>query len=145
VQRAVESGLPADQAVRALTLHPAEILGVADRLGTIEVGKNRQPTLVRGAVTDRGARVAQLFVDGRPVAVRAPPRRARARSRPGPARQAPAGAWTTPVSLDNANHACRSRCARRASAVTGTVRATSGPRRHRLRRRRRPRSASPSP
>ena len=43
-----EDGLTADQAVRALTLSPAEILGVSDRLGTIEVGKIANLTLTRG-------------------------------------------------------------------------------------------------
>ena len=37
--RTLENGLSADQAIRALTVSPAEILGVSDRLGTIEVGK----------------------------------------------------------------------------------------------------------
>lgn len=36
---AVPYGLPRDEAIKAVTLYPAQILGVADRLGTIEVGK----------------------------------------------------------------------------------------------------------
>ncbi len=39
VRKAVERGLPADVALRAITLAPAEVLGVADRLGSLEAGK----------------------------------------------------------------------------------------------------------
>jgi hypothetical protein len=72
VARAVENGLTAEQAVRALTLQPAEMLGVSDRLGSIEIGKIANLTLVRGEIGDRSARVTQLFIDGRPTDVRAP-------------------------------------------------------------------------
>lgn len=98
VQKAVEQGLTADQAVRALTLAPAEMLGVGDRLGSIEVGKIANLTLMRGALGTSGARVAQLFIDGRPVTVRA----ATAAAESG---ATAAGAWTTTVSLDNQSHA----------------------------------------
>jgi hypothetical protein len=65
--KTVENGLPRDEAVRALTLRPAEILGVADRLGTIEVGKIANLTVTRGDLFDRNARISQVFIDGRPV------------------------------------------------------------------------------
>ena len=55
-------GLTTDQAVRALTSSPAEILGVSDRLGTIEVGKIANLTVTRGDLFT--GRVSQLFVDG---------------------------------------------------------------------------------
>ena len=95
VQRAVESGLSRDQAIRALTLAPAQILGVADRVGSIETGKVANLTLVRGDAFARGARVAQLFVDGQPVEVRA--------AGTGGDRSADAaiaGTWTVTVTLD---------------------------------------------
>jgi imidazolonepropionase-like amidohydrolase len=69
--RAVESGLSRDDAVRALTLRPAEILGVSNQLGTIEVGKIANLTVTRGDIFDRNRRVAYVFIDGRPVEVRA--------------------------------------------------------------------------
>lgn len=67
--RVVESGLSTDQTIRALTLSPAEILGVSDRLGTIEVGKIANLTLTRGDLFT--GRVTQLFVDGAAVEIRA--------------------------------------------------------------------------
>jgi imidazolonepropionase-like amidohydrolase len=66
--RTVEGGLSADQAIRALTLSPAEILGVGDRLGTIEVGKIANLTIARGDLL--AGHISQLFIDGAPVAVR---------------------------------------------------------------------------
>lgn len=69
LQRAVEGGLPADQAIRAMTVTPAELFGVSDRLGTLEVGKIANLTITRGNLTDKAARINQLFVDGRPIAL----------------------------------------------------------------------------
>lgn len=68
--RAVEQGLTRDEAVRALTLRPAEIFGVADRLGTIEAGKIANLTVTRGDLFDRSVRISHVFIDGRPVDLR---------------------------------------------------------------------------
>lgn len=68
--RAVQQGLTRDEAVRAMTLRPAEIFGVADRLGSIEAGKIANLTIVRGDIFDRSARIAHVFIDGRPVDLR---------------------------------------------------------------------------
>lgn len=69
--RAVENGLSRDEAVRALTLRPAEILGVSNQLGTIEAGKIANLTVTRGDIFDRNRRVVYVFIDGRPTEVRA--------------------------------------------------------------------------
>lgn len=68
--RAVEAGLSREEAVRALTLRPAEILGVSNQLGTVEVGKIANLTVTRGDLFDRARRVAHLFIDGRQVELR---------------------------------------------------------------------------
>ncbi|HYE65835.1 MAG TPA: amidohydrolase family protein [Pyrinomonadaceae bacterium] len=65
--KAVENGLARDEALRALTIRPAEILGVADRLGTIEAGKIANLTITRGDLFDRNMRISHVFIDGRPV------------------------------------------------------------------------------
>lgn len=69
VQRAVEGGLTADQAIKALTWQPAELFGVSDRLGSLEVGKIANLTVTKGDLTDKAMRINQLFVDGRPIAL----------------------------------------------------------------------------
>lgn len=68
--RAVEAGLARDEAVKALTLRPAEILGVSNQLGTIEVGKIANLTVTRGDLFDKNRRVTHLFIDGRQVELR---------------------------------------------------------------------------
>lgn len=64
VQRAREAGLKEDQLVRALTLNPAEIFGVADRLGSIEPGKIANLTVTKGDLFSKGSTVQYVFVDG---------------------------------------------------------------------------------
>lgn len=65
--RTIENGLSRDDALRALTIWPAQILGVADRLGSIEAGKIANLTITRGDLFDRNSRVAYLFIDGRSI------------------------------------------------------------------------------
>jgi imidazolonepropionase-like amidohydrolase len=72
VRKAVTEGMSREQALRALTLTPAELYGVADRLGTIEAGKIANLTVVRGDLFDPAGRITQVFIDGRPMTVRAP-------------------------------------------------------------------------
>ncbi|PYS94993.1 MAG: amidohydrolase, partial [Acidobacteria bacterium] len=67
--KAVDNGLSRDDAVRALTLRPAEILGVSNQLGSIEVGKIADLTITRGDILARERRITQLFIDGRPVVI----------------------------------------------------------------------------
>lgn len=70
VRRAVGAGLPADAAVRALTLSPAEILGVADRLGSLDAGKVANLVVTTGDLLDEKTRVRHVFVDGQKFDVR---------------------------------------------------------------------------
>ena len=72
VRKAVDDGMSRDQAIRSLTLTAAELFGVADRVGSIEAGKIANLTVVRGDLFDRSGQVTQVFVDGRPMTVRAP-------------------------------------------------------------------------
>jgi hypothetical protein len=83
--KTIESGLLKDEAIRAVTIRPAEIFGVADRLGTIEAGKIANLTVVRGDLFDRNSRIAHVFIDGRPVDLRPSP------SRPAPGEVTPSG------------------------------------------------------
>src|ERR1043166_7568461 len=69
-ERAVENGLSHDDPIRALTLRPAEILGVSHQLGSIEVGKIANLTVTRGDLLARDRRTAQAFIDGRKIELR---------------------------------------------------------------------------
>jgi len=65
VKKALDAGLTRDQALRALTLSPAEIYGVADRLGSIETGKIGNLVVTRGEIFDNNTKVEMIIVDGR--------------------------------------------------------------------------------
>ena len=57
-------GLPADEALKAITLHPAEILGVADRLGSLEAGKEATFFISTGDILDVRSQVKGLWIAG---------------------------------------------------------------------------------
>ena len=64
---AVGYGLPADIAWKALTVWPAEIWGVVDRLGTIEAGKMANLFVTSGDALDPRSQVSEVFISGRRV------------------------------------------------------------------------------
>lgn len=95
--KAVESGLSRDDAIRALTLRPAEILGVGPQLGSIEVGKIANLTVTRGELLDKNRRIAHVFIDGKPVDLRP--------TTAGPDRGANlSGTWSLTVSLSGSGN-----------------------------------------
>ncbi len=63
--KTTENGLPSDAAIRAMTLGTAQILGVDNRLGSIETGKIANLTVVRGDILGKEKTVTHIFVDGR--------------------------------------------------------------------------------
>lgn len=63
----VAHGLDADAAIRAMTLTPAEILGVADRLGSLEVGKIANVIVSTDSPLQGTNRVTHVFIRGKPV------------------------------------------------------------------------------
>jgi N-acetylglucosamine-6-phosphate deacetylase len=65
VRRAVERGLKPDDALRALTITPAELYGMSKRLGTLEPGKSAHVTVVDGRLFDKESKIVETWVDGR--------------------------------------------------------------------------------
>jgi hypothetical protein len=64
VKKAIDNGLSREDAVRALTLSPAEIYGVQDRLGSIEKGKIANLVVTKGELFDDRTKVEFVLVDG---------------------------------------------------------------------------------
>ena len=60
-------GLSKADAVKAVTLYPAQILNVADRLGSIEVGKMANLVVTDGDLLEIRTRIRYLLIDGRSV------------------------------------------------------------------------------
>jgi imidazolonepropionase-like amidohydrolase len=71
-KKSIDAGLSADGAIRAFTLTPAEIFGVADRLGSIEAGKIANLVVTDGDIFDEKTKIKFVFVDGRKFTIREP-------------------------------------------------------------------------
>lgn len=71
--RAVKEGLPADAALRALTLDAAKIAGADKRLGSLDRGKIANILITEGDLFADNMRVRHVFVDGHKVTLEAAP------------------------------------------------------------------------
>jgi imidazolonepropionase-like amidohydrolase len=60
-------GLPKDEALKAVTIYPAQILGVSDRLGSLEKGKAATLIMTNGDPLDFPTQVEAAFIDGRKI------------------------------------------------------------------------------
>ncbi|MEO8361525.1 MAG: amidohydrolase family protein [Vicinamibacteria bacterium] len=58
-------GLPREAALRAITLSPAEIFGVAGMLGSIETGKAATLIMTNGDILDHRTSITNVIIDGR--------------------------------------------------------------------------------
>jgi imidazolonepropionase-like amidohydrolase len=61
---AVAYGLPYDEALKAITLNPAEMFGVSDKLGSLDVGKTANVVIANGDPLDVRTSVQQVYIDG---------------------------------------------------------------------------------
>ena len=65
---AVAYGLTKEQALSAITLNAAKILGIADKTGSIEVGKDANVIIADGDILDmRSSNVIAAFIQGREI------------------------------------------------------------------------------
>lgn len=64
---AVAFGLPAEEALKAITLYPAQILGVADGVGSLDVGKDATLFVADGDPLDTPTQVTAAWIAGRKV------------------------------------------------------------------------------
>ncbi len=63
-------GLTKEQALSAVTLNPAKILGIEDKAGTIETGKDANLLIVNGDLLDmKSSVIGQAFIQGRNVSL----------------------------------------------------------------------------
>jgi len=60
-------GLPYDEALKAITINPAEIWGVADRLGSLDAGKMANVVVANGDPLDVKTDVKQVYIEGRAI------------------------------------------------------------------------------
>lgn len=67
--QAVAFGLPEAEALKGLTLYPAQLAGVADRLGSIEPGKEATLFAADGDILDIRANVKRMWIAGKEVSL----------------------------------------------------------------------------
>jgi imidazolonepropionase-like amidohydrolase len=60
-------GLPYDEAMKAITLNPAEMFGLGDSLGSLDVGKTANVVVANGDPLDVRTSVKQVFIEGTAV------------------------------------------------------------------------------
>ncbi|MBI3949300.1 MAG: amidohydrolase family protein [Acidobacteria bacterium] len=84
VAKAIKAGLPEAEAIKALTLNAAEMLGVAEQLGSVEVGKIANLVVTDGDLFNEKTRIQHLFIDGREIELKKTP------EKPSPSEGSPA-------------------------------------------------------
>ncbi|MBV8517696.1 MAG: amidohydrolase family protein [Acidobacteria bacterium] len=62
-------GLPKDEALKAITIYPARIFGVADRLGSLEVGKIANVIITDGDPLELRTNVKRVFINGEDISM----------------------------------------------------------------------------
>ena len=61
---AVKAGMDPFDALKAITINPAEHIGVADRVGSLEVGKDADVVITNGCPFEVLTEVKAVFIDG---------------------------------------------------------------------------------
>jgi hypothetical protein len=84
IRKAIDNGLSADDALRAVTLNPARILGLDRQLGSLDKGKIANVVVTDKPIFDKEAKVQRVYVDGREMKLPTEEDRARGRSGAGP-------------------------------------------------------------
>lgn len=60
-------GLSYDDALKSVTLYPAEILGVADKMGSLDVGKMANVVVADGSILEPRTNIKYMFIGGRMI------------------------------------------------------------------------------
>ena len=64
---AVREGMDADAALRAISINPARVMGVADRIGSLEEGKDADVVLWTGNPLEVASKVLRTWISGEQV------------------------------------------------------------------------------
>ena len=64
---AVKAGMDEFEALKAITIHPAEHIGVAHRVGSLEVGKDADIVITDGNPFEIETNILSVFIDGKQV------------------------------------------------------------------------------
>ncbi|MGH2569511.1 MAG: amidohydrolase family protein, partial [Bacteroidota bacterium] len=67
---AVAYGLPKEDGLKAITLYAARVLGIADRVGSLEVGKDATLIVTDGDPLELSTSVERVFMQGKTIDLR---------------------------------------------------------------------------
>ena len=62
-------GLSRDEALKSVTFYPAQILGIAERVGSLENGKDATLVVASGDILDVATQVSRAWIEGRSVSL----------------------------------------------------------------------------
>ena len=62
---AVQAGMDPFQALQAITINPAKHVGIADRVGSLEVGKDADIVIADGNPMEVSTKIEKVFIDGK--------------------------------------------------------------------------------
>lgn len=90
----VEAGLAPDEALRALTVTAAQVLGIEAMAGTLETGKLANLVIVEGDLFSKDGKIQHVFVEGERYDIPAQPAGGRGGLAGGAGGASAAGEWT---------------------------------------------------
>jgi imidazolonepropionase-like amidohydrolase len=64
---AIAYGLPADEALKAVTLYPAQFLGIDDRVGSLQPGRDATLLITTGDPLEYSTIIEQAYIQGREI------------------------------------------------------------------------------
>ncbi len=64
---AIAYGLPADEALKAVTLYPAQFLGIDDRVGSLQTGRDATLLITTGHPLEYSTIIEQAYIEGRQI------------------------------------------------------------------------------
>lgn len=73
LRKAIRHGLPEERALAMLTTVPAQLLGIADRAGTVAPGKTANLVVVKGSLFSKDREIRDVWTDGRRYEIKAAP------------------------------------------------------------------------
>lgn len=120
IRKAIKAGLPKDEALKAMTIIPARMLGVNSFMGDLEPGKMANIILTDGEIFEEKTRVKQVFVDGLSFEIKEPPKGVK------PAALNIAGRWRAVISVPTGEMDSTMELEQEGSSINGQISSNFG-------------------
>jgi imidazolonepropionase-like amidohydrolase len=98
LNKAIENGLSKEAAIKSLTITAAQILGVDNRLGSIEKGKIANLVISKGDLFSKERNITHVIIDGKLFEIKQPQSiQQQSGSQPKPSEQNVSGTWAITI------------------------------------------------